>query len=79
MGVPFAFDLPPWPIIGWMLHDVVHLVGSDTEIQYQARRLDDPDYETRSHAHREIDRFDRFAMQILTGETNDVYLTAQKK
>lgn len=76
---PFVFDLPLWPILGWTLADVVDVVGSDTEIQYQSRRLDDPDYESQSHNHRETDRFGRFATRLATGEANDVYLTAQNK
>lgn len=55
------------------------MIGADTEIQYQAQRLDDPDYEINSHLHREIGRFGRFVTRVATGEANDVYLTAQNK
>jgi hypothetical protein len=74
---PFVFDLARWSILGWTLTDVVDVVGSDTEIQYQARRLDNPDYE-RTPYH-ETDRFGRFATRMVTGEANDVYLIARNK
>jgi hypothetical protein len=32
---PFVFALPRWPCLGWTLADVVDVIGSDTEVQYQ--------------------------------------------
>jgi len=74
---PFAFDLPRWLTLNWTLRDVLDVVGSDTEIQYQAHRLSDPLYEMCSPNHRQIGRFIQFVAEIETGEANDVYLTAQ--
>ncbi len=73
----FVFEIPRWPCLGWTLADVVDVIGSDTEIQYQTNRLDDPNYEINSHAHRAIGRFGLFATCLTVGEPNDVYLTAQ--
>ncbi len=77
MTKPFVFGLPPWLSLEWTLDDIVDVIGADTEIQYQSRRLDDPDYEVNSHAHRDIGRFGQFVTRVTTGEPNDVYLTAQ--
>ena len=75
--IPFVLFPKQREWIEWVLDDVVDVIGSDTEIQYQDRRLDDPDYEINSPAHRATDRFGRFAARVATGEPNDVYLTAQ--
>lgn len=67
-----------WPAVArWNAEYLIEKAG-DCEVQIQARRNQNRNYETESSQHRQMTRFGDFVRQVFSGEaSNDVYMTAR--
>lgn len=72
---PLVMRLPHWPALDWTIEEMLEKVG-DVEIEYQARRTRNKDYELQSSIHRARGTFGEFIDQMMGGPANDVYITA---
>jgi ribosomal protein L16 Arg81 hydroxylase len=67
-----------WPAVArWTPHYLTEKAG-DREVQIQARRTQNQNYEIQASQHRQVTRFSDFVSQVFGGaESNDIYMTAQ--
>ncbi len=67
-----------WPAIrNWTPEYLIEKAG-DREVQIQARRTQNQNYEIQASQHRQVTRFADFVNRVFAeGESNDVYMTAQ--
>ncbi len=67
-----------WPAVSRWNADYLIEKAGDREVQIQARRTQNQNYEIQSSQHRHVTRFRDFVSQVFAdGESNDVYMTAQ--
>jgi len=73
----FSGAVDHWPALHWTPRSLADKAGPDTRVQVQWGRESDPDYESRSTAHRREMALGELVDLIETaGSSNDFYLTA---
>lgn len=72
---PAHFPVQPLPAMNWT-PEALRRAAGEVEVEVQAGRLADRDYETRSHRHKSQMRFTQFLDLVESGPANDVYMTA---
>jgi hypothetical protein len=76
MHSPTVGPVASSPAMEWTLDRLRAGKASDVEVEVQAGRLSDADYERRSHDHKRRIRFGEFLDLVESGPANDVYMTA---
>lgn len=72
---PALFSVQPLPAMNWTLESL-HRAAGEVEVEVQAGRLADRDYESHSNHHKARIRFTEFLDLVKSGPANDVYMTA---
>lgn len=72
---PALFSVQPLPAMGWTLETLRRAAG-EVEVEVQAGRLSDRNYESRSNHHKTRMPFAGFLDLVESGPANDVYMTA---
>lgn len=73
---PGWFPVERSPAMGWTLESLRRCRAAEAEVEVQAGRLGDGEYESRSHQHRTKMTFRAFLDLVESGPANDVYMTA---
>lgn len=73
---PALGPVEPLPAMDWTIDGLRAGKGCDIEVEVQAGRLADGDYERRSNHHKRRIRFAEFLDLVQSGPANDVYMTA---
>ncbi len=77
-NVPTLLGLRPWRAFAWTIDTLRDRIGN-AEVEIQAGRLADPQYELNSPSHKMVMPFRTFLDHMLLGSGNDVYMTAQNR
>jgi hypothetical protein len=73
---PGLFTVQPSAAMSWTLDSLRQSAAAAIEVEVQAGRLGDGEYESRSHHHRKRMPFKDFLDLVESGPANDVYMTA---
>lgn len=74
---PTVIQLPDWPAFKWGMADIANHIGLKTQVEVQWGRARNPRYELESMSLKTMISFEGFLEEMLGGEDNSTYLTAQ--
>lgn len=77
LNLPVVIDLPAWPALKWDMTDIATRIGMGRQVEVQWGRTRNPRYELESMSLKTLISFEGFLEEMLGGEDNSTYLTAQ--